>query len=545
VLTDNLHVNLRSDKGYKVFIQVIKSSKGALDLASVMIGVLVIGVIGGLISAFVFAVIPWTQDKTAVSQLNAVIDSQQAYAGFSAESNNNMSLSQAVAPAATSDPVVMHFGTLKDLVDKGVLNVKVAEGSDTVSHDGNLCVVAVTDTTFRAEVKSVTGALFFATQSSTVKPMKAEESVCIPDPGTGLAPGSVAKPPTPTATTPVATPDPTLTQNPGSGVLDGNETKAVYYWEAGPYWTEATTLKGSKTIVMVADSLQITTESSTPVDWEIKLDRKTAPFISVPAGQVTVLSGLPSWASVKSDENFITIYNNAKFAQVKKGSPQNIGALRFNFVPPSYKASEMNNTGPQGIGAAGTNIVQANMQVSLKNAAEGRYGFWETDVDVTNMSRELGQNGSAYLESTWASQGFSLTKKSGNIYTLKYSPQNDHAFMLKGKDSTHQNLGSTTPTFTSILRFQGDGKVMATLTAGTVKGNEWYATQTFQISTPKAGSWSNEVNLKELRDLNRNRTPVVNHSSFTLTPKAGDQTGDLFILTFKDSYQIGSVDIQI
>jgi hypothetical protein len=46
--------------------------RGAIDLASIMVGVLVIAIIGGVISASVFVVIPWAQDSAARASLDAV-----------------------------------------------------------------------------------------------------------------------------------------------------------------------------------------------------------------------------------------------------------------------------------------------------------------------------------------------------------------------------------------------------------------------------------------------------------------------------------------
>ena len=47
----------------------LASVKGAVDLASIMVGVIVIGIIAGVISATVFAVIPWAQNSAAKESL--------------------------------------------------------------------------------------------------------------------------------------------------------------------------------------------------------------------------------------------------------------------------------------------------------------------------------------------------------------------------------------------------------------------------------------------------------------------------------------------
>jgi hypothetical protein len=51
------------------FRAVVSNAQGAIDLASIMTGVLVVGIIGAVIAATVFAVIPWSQDSAAKGDL--------------------------------------------------------------------------------------------------------------------------------------------------------------------------------------------------------------------------------------------------------------------------------------------------------------------------------------------------------------------------------------------------------------------------------------------------------------------------------------------
>jgi type II secretory pathway pseudopilin PulG len=64
---------------------VLQSSKAAIDLASIMVGIIVIGLIGGVIAATVFAVIPWSQDKAAKHQLESIHTAENALFGLSAD----------------------------------------------------------------------------------------------------------------------------------------------------------------------------------------------------------------------------------------------------------------------------------------------------------------------------------------------------------------------------------------------------------------------------------------------------------------------------
>jgi surface protein len=63
---------------------LFRDEDGAIDLASIMVGVIVIGLIGGVIAATVFAVIPWTQDNAAKQQLDSIVQAENAYFGLSA-----------------------------------------------------------------------------------------------------------------------------------------------------------------------------------------------------------------------------------------------------------------------------------------------------------------------------------------------------------------------------------------------------------------------------------------------------------------------------
>jgi type II secretory pathway pseudopilin PulG len=69
---------------------VLKSSRAAIDLASIMVGVIIIGLIGGVIAATVFAVIPWSQDKAAKQQLDSVHTAQNAFFGLSSDPSQDL-----------------------------------------------------------------------------------------------------------------------------------------------------------------------------------------------------------------------------------------------------------------------------------------------------------------------------------------------------------------------------------------------------------------------------------------------------------------------
>lgn len=82
------HVQTKKTKFLRSPSTLFKNEEGAIDLASIMVGIVVIGVIGGVVAATVFAVIPWTQDNAAKQQLDTINSAQSAYYGLSSSANS-------------------------------------------------------------------------------------------------------------------------------------------------------------------------------------------------------------------------------------------------------------------------------------------------------------------------------------------------------------------------------------------------------------------------------------------------------------------------
>lgn len=70
--------------------KVLKNTRAAIDLASIMVGIIVIGIVGAIIAATVFAVIPWAQDKAAASVMDSIETAETAYYGFSADPDSEL-----------------------------------------------------------------------------------------------------------------------------------------------------------------------------------------------------------------------------------------------------------------------------------------------------------------------------------------------------------------------------------------------------------------------------------------------------------------------
>ena len=123
----------------------IKSEGGAIDLASIMVGVLVIGIIGGIIAATVFAVIPWSQDEAAKGALDSVNQAESVAYAFSAEDGS-----------AT-------FASKADLVS-GVASV---DGSSLLQDDADLTITLTNGGKgYTAEITSETGNVFHIVSTS-------------------------------------------------------------------------------------------------------------------------------------------------------------------------------------------------------------------------------------------------------------------------------------------------------------------------------------------------------------------------------------------
>ena len=142
--------------------QVLKSSRAAIDLASIMVGIIVIGLIGGVIAATVFAVIPWAQDNAAKQQLDPIASAESAYRGLS--TSKDADLQDAVSsPTSNTDPnqVVLNstFTGSAGLAKNNLLSL---------SSTGTYCVIATTDgKDYHAYSKSGSGKWFYATSGKT------------------------------------------------------------------------------------------------------------------------------------------------------------------------------------------------------------------------------------------------------------------------------------------------------------------------------------------------------------------------------------------
>jgi type II secretory pathway pseudopilin PulG len=132
--------------------QAFKNEAGAIDLASIMVGIIVIGLIGGVIAATVFAVIPWAQDNAAKQQLDSAVTAQSAYLGLSADGPQ----------ANVSGSTINSYGTKANLASAGLLD-STAPISIVVGKD------AANAPHYGVVIKSASGG-YFAVSDTKTKP---------------------------------------------------------------------------------------------------------------------------------------------------------------------------------------------------------------------------------------------------------------------------------------------------------------------------------------------------------------------------------------
>lgn len=310
--------------------QILKSSRAAIDLASIMVGIIVIGLIGGVISATIFAVIPWSQDNAAKQQLDSIASAQSAYRGLS--SDKDTQLKDAVSsPTNTTDP------------NQVVLN-STFTGSDGLAKNDLLqksdkyCVIASADgSDYNAYSLSGSGKVFKMTaqgkETSTVK----NEVTCLgtvtdgalPDsgsapgsnPGTGTAPTVVAE--TNTQTVPVTSglTRPSVSSD-GSVIVatdsvQNSSTSVRISKDGGNTWTAS----GNGIAYTYPLSATVSGDGKT-----IYMARRINDSIN-PQGSLLKTTNFTSWVDTKSHQE---IYANVSVS--KTGSGVLANGSRFGYI---------------------------------------------------------------------------------------------------------------------------------------------------------------------------------------------------------------------
>ncbi|WP_139195044.1 hypothetical protein [Curtobacterium sp. MCBA15_001] len=146
------------------------SENGAIDLASIMVGIIVIGLIGGVIAATVFAVIPWAQDNAAKASLASVVTAENVYSGLAASPDADNSASLVGASVSTRTVAQAesgkNFATYDQLLDQGLIGKPSQYLGAATGQDGS-CYVAAS--------LSQTGKVFYTENGGKTQQTTAEE----------------------------------------------------------------------------------------------------------------------------------------------------------------------------------------------------------------------------------------------------------------------------------------------------------------------------------------------------------------------------------
>lgn len=134
-----------SGKSFKALFQ---NEDGAVDLGSIMVGVIVTGIIGAVVAATVFAVIPWSQNNAAKSQLDTVDTAENTYRGLAIGNSGDVYASYDGTTNIVSSPSNV-------LLSKGIQGLTVKTGTNST---GAACYVA--------SIVSASGTTFYSTNTS-------------------------------------------------------------------------------------------------------------------------------------------------------------------------------------------------------------------------------------------------------------------------------------------------------------------------------------------------------------------------------------------
>lgn len=262
------------------------NEKGAIDLASTMIGVVVIGVIGSVIAAIVFLIIPWAQDKAAKHQLESIVTAE----------NTHMGMSSGLGTALPSGTPTNTYADSVELENAGLLQ-----------QNDSYCVIETPNgKAYNAFAKSGSGRIF--TSTSTV-PQPELYTGTLPAKCSSLADG----------TTPPAYVDPTPTLTKLTYMCDVETTGTFAMQDSltgTADWNDGT---GSKTYSNAATSDPKTLEAGK--EYKLTFDGTYKKFNNTTGGLYYCLRSLDHWGS---DTDVVDGTSAFAFAQYLTTVPENI-----------------------------------------------------------------------------------------------------------------------------------------------------------------------------------------------------------------------------
>lgn len=163
---------------------ILRSTLGAIDLSSIMVAVIIVGVIGAVIAASVFTVIPWSQDKAAQVSLRAIQTAETVAMAKEQPTGKYLTTDELVAGGYLSKKVLtVNAAAAPDIRAGRGMSIRAAATPD-VSPGEPVVVTNSSGSCYVAAIQSSTGKTWWATNDSTVKEATStpDTSECAPFP---------------------------------------------------------------------------------------------------------------------------------------------------------------------------------------------------------------------------------------------------------------------------------------------------------------------------------------------------------------------------
>jgi len=357
--------------------KVLISSRAAIDLASIMVGIIIIGLIGGVIAATVFAVIPWSQDKAAKQQLESVHIAENAFFGLSSDANVSLKKADGTVGSFRNS-----FAGSGELAANELLSL---------NKEGLFCVVATSDgNDYHAYAKSGSGKWFSATNSkkapveytgsapcvtSTVTPIGSDTQT----PGTvdtGVDTGAGQIPTMPVSgTTPGSgstTPTPAPTVDPGPTVIASYdfEDNTVQGFSPNLYPSGA-----SLTATTLAHSGSYSLRYFSPADSENVTRTVSRNIPGIVAGQTYRVTAWMYWSPEQTGLASVDMsaFGNSSYSTLKGSSP----------TPAVNKWTQVTY---EVVAKSSSVKVNSSLNFSSYNRAYYKNTFYVDDITVEKIS---------------------------------------------------------------------------------------------------------------------------------------------------------------
>lgn len=404
-------------------IQTLRSNQAAIDLTSIMVGVIILSVIAGIIGASIYALISWSQDRVAKNILNQISAAQNIYM-HAGEGGGNQINTASYRHTQLAADTAKTYGTLYQLKTSQLVTISsgVTSSHPHNSSDGTVCITLATDgTAYTAYSRSATNTIFQLTDTDpNISKVAAGTSTCV---GIAGQPYVVAAQPQPTATptaaptattSPTASASPTTPQNPyipqnGNAIAPCTPNTIVVY----------TLQPNSPTNnQLTISNLLITTLSTSPQNWAVCIDSTQSPY-----DQITGLSSI-NQAGVTAEKigQYWVIHNNPNISASL--ITVNI-SFTFN-ITFNIELRQLDNiTTTPGLPVGSSLIGQATQTFTISTPQTVK-GLWKTRINLGTMAALIPNAKST----TISDANLTLTHDTGYYYYVETANANAAASLL-------------------------------------------------------------------------------------------------------------------